>query len=946
MNGGGRGRDGSRGRGGDSRAGSNPYGRGFGSGDHRGGNRGGGGPFGGGGRGGMGGGGFGSVLPVLRGPLKCLSNHCELVVSNRRQAVAVWKHFVDFKARAEPGKKRMLSYEARREILDEFLDGLVALGHLARDERALILYDGDHLLVCMKKLEYIEMLRGVSLSIHPQQSVTMANLGEQLSMQNSATEEVAQILQLIMNHAAVMEGYQMFHGVNFFKDMPENFVPLRGPNKAFQIWDGFSQAVAPYQTAGTMSWNAVFNLRACTSTKAIPLVKYIEIQASAIAKRMVDLSTEKGCRALMADAEVMRRLNRRLRGTKLESFHILNRDTRQPEKRVYKLKELMTFSASSEESRFDLQDGRRVTVLQHFKETYPHASGIPPFQPLINTRSKDRPAYLPVSIVTLKHQPAREGVTEEDRAQVAEHMIMPPRNRVAKTEQLLSLVFGPQGHSAPKVLDAFGVILQLEAKTAQGRVLESPLIKYREVPGGGPGRSSKTVRPAQGDWNLRDAAFCRGTVCKVWALYSFVETSQNVIENLARVLKTQGAKYGVNLTTKPGLGAYTRNDRRPMLDQFAAFVALAKTKGCELLFVILNERVSLDIYQIVKSCTDVNFPSQCLNGRHKCIDAIFRGADNPNPQYFANVMSKVNMKLQGVNQTLEADIIKQEIGTDKSTLVLAVETSFFANPTKTSPPPTAPIVCACTGNMDDDLGAFGHAVCVESRKHPIVTDIGSMFKTILSYRKTTKNWPARIIYLRSATTEAHFPLVLAGEIRAIEELYVRENRSKPRILAVAVQRRQQTRLFPTKEMQAQGNNLPPGFLLANSLQHPGHFRNFLLISHKALQGTARPTRYYILRDDANRDMEKVAQLMYSLCHVYGRCQRAVSIPAPLYYAELLAARAQSYMKVGMRRERNIDIDDLSHLSGEAGEKMLTETRHFADEYLRSTAAKVTPMVFC
>ncbi|CBZ54999.1 hypothetical protein NCLIV_054260 [Neospora caninum Liverpool] len=916
MNGGGRGRGesggdrgrgggqrGGEGRGGDYRNGTNAHGRGFESGDQRNRYRGGG-SFGGGGRGGMGGGGFGSVLPVMRGPLKCLSNHCGLVVSRRKQGLALWKHFVDFKAKAEPGKKRMLSYEARRELLDEFLDGLVALDHLKREERSLILYDGDHLLVFMGKLEY-----------------------------------------LIMNHAAVQEGYQMFNGVNFFKDLPENFFPLRGQNKAFQIWDGFSQAVAPYQTSGALSWNAVFNLRACTATKAIPLVKYIEIQASAIAKRMVDLSTDKGCRALMADAEVMRRLNKRLRGTKVESFHILNRDTKRPEKRVYKLKELMTFSASSEESRFDLQDGRTVTVLQHFQESYPHVSGIPPFQLLINTRSKNRPAYLPISIVTLKHQPVREGITDEDRAQIAEHMIMPPRNRVAKSEQLLSLVFGPQGGSATKVLDAFGVVLQREAKTAEGKVLESPLIKYREVPGGIPGRSTKTIRPAQGDWNLRDAAFCRGTVCRVWALYSFVETNQNVIEKLARVLKAQGATYGVNLTTKPGLGAYTRSDRRAMLDQFAAFVALAKTKGCELLFVILNERVSMEIYQIVKSCTDVNFPSQCLNGRHKCIEAIFRG-DNPNPQYFANVMSKVNMKLQGVNQTLEADILKQEIGMDKSTLVLSVETSFFSNPSKPRPPPTAPVVCACTGNVDDDLGVFGHAVCVESRKEPIVTDIGKMFRMILSYRKTAKNWPARIIYLRSATTEAHFPLVLAGEIRAIEELYVRENRPKPRILAVAVQKRQQTRLFPTKEMQSQGNNLPPGFLLADSLQHPGQFRNFLLISHKALQGTARPTRYYILRDDANRDIERVAQLMYSLCHAYGRCQRAVSIPAPIYYAELLAARAQSYMKVGMRRERNIDMDDLSHLSGESGEKILAETRQFADEYLRSTAARVTPMVFC
>lgn len=45
--------------------------------------------------------------------------------------------------------------------------------------------------------------------------------------------------------------------------------------------------------------------------------------------------------------------------------------------------------------------------------------------------------------------------------------------------------------------------------------------------------------------------------------------------------------------------------------------------------------------------------------------------------YYANVMSKVNLKLQGVNQTVKDDVLKGVIGVDKSTLVLGVEVSIF-----------------------------------------------------------------------------------------------------------------------------------------------------------------------------------------------------------------------------------------------------------------------------
>lgn len=62
----------------------------------------------------------------------------------------------------------------------------------------------------------------------------------------------------------------------------------------------------------------------------------------------------------------MRRLSRVLTGVKVETRHILNRETGEPEKRTHKIKEVTRFTAASEESEFVLPDGRRVTVAQYF----------------------------------------------------------------------------------------------------------------------------------------------------------------------------------------------------------------------------------------------------------------------------------------------------------------------------------------------------------------------------------------------------------------------------------------------------------------------------------------------------------------------------------------------------------------------------------------------------
>jgi len=58
------------------------------------------------------------------------------------------------------------------------------------------------------------------------------------------------------------------------------------------------------------------------------------------------------------------------------------------------------------------------------------------------------------------------------------------------------------------------------------------------------------------------------------------------------------------------------------------------------------------------------------------------------------------------------------------------------------------------------------------------------------------------------------------------------------------------------------------------------------------------------------DYNACSAFPFQLCHTYVRCTRSVSIPAPAYYAHLVAFRARYYLV-----EKEHDSGEGSHLSG-------------------------------
>ncbi|KAH7948291.1 hypothetical protein HPB52_020261 [Rhipicephalus sanguineus] len=82
-----------------------------------------------------------------------------------------------------------------------------------------------------------------------------------------------------------------------------------------------------------------------------------------------------------------------------------------------------------------------------------------------------------------------------------------------------------------------------------------------------------------------------------------------------------------------------------------------------------------------------------------------------------------------------------------------------------------------------------------------------------------------------------------------------------------------------------------------------------------MQGTSRPSHYHVLWDDNQFSADELQCLTYQLCHTYVRCTRSVSIPAPAYYAHLVAFRARYHLV-----EKEHDSGEGSHQSSNGDDR--------------------------
>ncbi|KAI8648818.1 Piwi domain-containing protein [Fusarium sp. Ph1] len=191
----------------------------------------------------------------------------------------------------------------------------------------------------------------------------------------------------------------------------------------------------------------------------------------------------------------------------------------------------------------------------------------------------------------------------------------------------------------------------------------------------------------------------------------------------------------------------------------------------------------------------------------------------------------------------------------------------------------------------------------------MVTDLSDMLKSRLQLWKTKgyhQSLPENILVYRDGVSEGQYSKVVNEELPRLRKACTEVG--LPHFTIVIVGKRHHTRFYPTKETDADRSGNPkPGTIVDRGVTEACNW-DFFLQEHVAIQGIARPGHYVVVLDEIfraryaktlppgfNNVADVLEDLTQSLCYVYGRTTKAVSLCTPAYYADIVCERARCYL---------------------------------------------------
>ncbi|XP_022810535.1 protein argonaute-2-like, partial [Stylophora pistillata] len=564
------------------------------------------------------------------------------------------------------------------------------------------------------------------------------------------------------------------------------------------------------------------------------------------------------------------RLEKAIRGVRIQTTHAAS------------IKRKYTVWGVSEKSadrmQFDVTDegkGRtyKTTVGEYFKERYKLILRYPHLPCLQVGQKKDR--YLPMEVCTIIpcH---RKHLSEQQTANMIRSTARPAPERQRDIQHWVQ----EMNRASSKYLkDEFQTSVNTEMVKVEGRVLPAPRINL--------GPQDQPLVPRDGSWDMRNKSLHDGARIDKWALACFDRgCREEQLRNFSRQMASVSSRQGLRMSEQPVVVAYGRG-ARDVESLFSKWVV--DFPGLQLIMAVLPER-DKQIYPELKRVGDnvIGIPTQGVQSKnvYSC-----------KPHLCANLALKINSKLGGINHVIDPR--------EKSPVFREHVIIFGADVTHPSPTENGiPSIAAVVASMDANATKYYARVRAQNHRNgkaaqEIINDLAAMVKELLIefYKANRKLKPNKIIFYRDGVSEGQFDQVLVHEVRAVQQACMDlEKDYRPRITFVVVQKRHHTRLFCENQRDEVGKarNVPPGTTVDSGITHPYEF-DFYLCSHYGIQGTSRPTHYHVLYDDNSFTADDLQQLTYQLCHVYARCTRSVSMPAPAYYAHLVAFRARHHV---------------------------------------------------
>lgn len=142
--------------------------------------------------------------------------------------------------------------------------------------------------------------------------------------------------------------------------------------------------------------------------------------------------------------------------------------------------------------------------------------------------------------------------------------------------------------------------------------------------------------------------------------------------------------------------------------------------------------------------------------------------------------------------------------------------------------------------------------------------------------------PKKVLIYRAGVSEGQIDVVFNSEVKVIlKDLESEYGNQAPKLTFVVVTKLLDDR-FAVKRDGKLSN--PNGGLIVHDGVVKDERANFFMVAQKVNQGTASPTHYDILINEAGYELAELEKLTFDLAHLYYNWQGPVKVPAPTQYA--------------------------------------------------------------
>lgn len=543
------------------------------------------------------------------------------------------------------------------------------------------------------------------------------------------------------------------------------------------------------------------------------------------------------------------------------------------------------------------REGTRITVEQHFQDMHGYAIRYPNL-PCLWIGPLNRNHCYPIELCSiLPNQAKKLKNSDSDIRAIGSKATCDTRQRARNIMGAASAVsIRPQN----EYLSDFGVQVAGEFTQVESKILIHPKLGYR----------SSVVEVNKGQWN--PGVFRGSRPLNNWCIVVLDDrvNKEHVLDFKGKFIR-YGQQMGMTIENINPDRHVEYQDSRISEDKLKElFKNLLKKFQVQLVLVVLPFRNTNDVYSRVKKASEIK--SGVLTSCVK--DINFKKAMDST---IKNILLKVNTKLNGVNHILLPVPSLQEKGQwciGNRTMVLGADVTHNAPQDRQK----IPSVAAVVASHDEHASLYNMewSFQQEDRRnidHEIIKNLKEMVtKQLKFYIQKLGYKPERLIFFRDGVSEGEFDKVRFIEIRAIKQACLDVCKENTPLTFVVVQKRHRTRFFPDPQDKRQDSlihdknrNVPAGTVVDTEIVRQDMFE-FYMVSHASILGVARPAKYKTLLDESNITAEELQHLTYYLCHMFNRCTRSVSYPAPTYYAHLACKRIRSYLSTSA----SVDMSNL------------------------------------